>query len=52
MVVKVSEVALGTIICDRCGKLIDTADTNKVIIYYSHCKEDNCNNLKQDRNKK
>ncbi|WNS79022.1 GapA-binding peptide SR1P [Domibacillus sp. DTU_2020_1001157_1_SI_ALB_TIR_016] len=47
MVVSVREVALGAIICDRCGKLIDTVDTNKVHIYYSRCKDEQCNNQKQ-----
>ena len=37
------EVALGTIICDRCGKFIETVDTNRVIIYYSRCEDDKCN---------
>lgn len=52
MVVSVREVALGAVICDRCGKRIDTADTNKVKIYYSRCKDEQCNNLYSQVKKK
>ncbi|TWD92503.1 SR1 protein [Neobacillus bataviensis] len=43
-----SEVVLGTIICDRCGKFIDTADTNRVIIYYSRCEDDKCSSPEEE----
>jgi hypothetical protein len=35
-------VALGSIVCKRCGNLIDTVDTEKVIIYYSDCLQEEC----------
>ncbi|MFD4931909.1 GapA-binding peptide SR1P [Peribacillus butanolivorans] len=38
--------ALGTVICKYCGELIDTADTEKVMTYYSKCKQEQC--LNQD----
>ena len=38
--------ALGTVISKYCGELIDTADTEKVMTYYSNCKQEQC--LNQD----
>jgi hypothetical protein len=42
MAVSVGSVALGAVICKCCGKLIDTVDTEKVIIYYSNCNQEPC----------
>lgn len=33
----VSSIDLGSILCKHCGNLIDTVDTEKVIVYYSDC---------------
>ncbi|MFJ7931657.1 GapA-binding peptide SR1P [Peribacillus sp. NPDC096448] len=38
--------ALGTVICKYCGELIDSVDTEKVMTYYSNCKQEQC--LNQD----
>ncbi|PZE19682.1 GapA-binding peptide SR1P [Paenibacillus xerothermodurans] len=38
----VGTVALGSILCKRCGTLIDTLDTDKVTIYYSDCRQEAC----------
>lgn len=44
MVVSVDSVELGVIVCTFCGELIDTLDAEKVMIYYSNCKKEQCNN--------
>lgn len=36
------QVHLGAIICPCCNELIDTFDSERVIIYYSHCKGQDC----------
>jgi hypothetical protein len=44
-------VDLGSILCKTCGDLIDTFDTEKVIIYYSLCDKNVCRkheNVKDD----
>ncbi len=33
----VGSIDLGSILCKHCGNLIDTVDTEKVMIYYSDC---------------
>lgn len=38
----VGSVALGSILCKHCGNLIDTVDTERVIIYYSDCLQEQC----------
>lgn len=45
----VGSINLGSILCKCCGNLIDTVDTEKVIIYYSDCLQ--CSN-KDDSEKK
>jgi hypothetical protein len=36
-------VVLGSIICDKCGRLLDTFSSEKVGFYYSRCNEKRCN---------
>lgn len=38
----VGALELGSIVCKHCGTLIDTLDTERVIIYYSRCDQWEC----------
>ncbi|WP_342045238.1 GapA-binding peptide SR1P [Bacillus sp. OTU530] len=49
MSVFVGSVALGAIVCKCCGKLIDTVDTEKVVIYYSRCSREQCINEEEQK---
>ncbi|MBS4208885.1 GapA-binding peptide SR1P [Bacillus sp. FJAT-50079] len=46
MTASVDLIALGSIVCDKCGELIETVQSEKVTIYYSRCKEEKCCNKK------
>jgi hypothetical protein len=42
---------LGSILCRHCGNLIDTVDTEKVIIYYADCLQCNKEGLENEEEK-
>ncbi|MCM3569868.1 GapA-binding peptide SR1P [Neobacillus mesonae] len=42
MPVSENSLALGSIICDKCGRLLDTFRSEKVGFYYSRCNEKKC----------
>lgn len=44
MTVSIDSVGLGTIICDKCGILLDAVDSEKVTVYYSRCNKKPCTN--------
>ncbi|WP_199617398.1 GapA-binding peptide SR1P [Paenibacillus alkalitolerans] len=44
-------VLLGSIMCKSCGELIDTFDAEKVIIYYSSCKNQKCGSQENETEK-
>ncbi|MEX2415103.1 MAG: GapA-binding peptide SR1P [Paenibacillaceae bacterium] len=33
---------LGVILCKYCNSILDTLDTDNVVIYYSECDQDDC----------
>ncbi|MFE5319503.1 hypothetical protein ACFQ88_12420 [Paenibacillus sp. NPDC056579] len=37
-----SHLNLGVILCKHCGEMIDTVDTDRVIVYYSQCEQELC----------
>ena len=46
MSVSENTLVLGSIICDKCGSLLDTFSSEKVGFYYSRCNEKRCNDDK------